>query len=134
MTTPNRLSVFNIVSDPHWQLPIIALLPRRSVYTITRFLGRTHRGKTDCAALLSLFKLNNLCVKAGFQLTFKNSFAAYALFDEPRKVVCSTLHTKIVTLLLRLRLHNNVIKIVNDKFGFFNYFINPTWYIIAKKT
>ena len=134
ITTPNRLSVLNILSDPHWQLPILALLPRHSVHTITRFLGRTHRSKTDCAALVSLFKLSTMCTKAGFQITFINSFAAHALFDESRKVVCSKLHTKIVKLILRLRLHKAVIKIVNDKFGFFNYFINPTWYITAQKT
>jgi len=32
----------------------------------------------------------------------------------------------------RQKLERMVFRIVNDRMGFFNYFINPTWYLVGK--
>jgi 2-polyprenyl-3-methyl-5-hydroxy-6-metoxy-1,4-benzoquinol methylase len=60
LSTPNRLSLFNIISDPHWGLPILALFNREQVkeYFI-RYFRKNDYYRTDIAELLSLASMQN---------------------------------------------------------------------------
>ena len=133
ISTPNRLSMLNIISDPHWNLPCISLFPRKWVKLFVKTIFRKDRRKRkDWAALLSLFKLRKLLIRNQFEMNFVNSIVCKYLFEEPESVVCKPSHIKIINWMKRHNLQNLVLKIVNDKFGLINYFINPTWYLIGK--
>ncbi|MFQ5822617.1 MAG: class I SAM-dependent methyltransferase [bacterium] len=134
LSTPNRWSPLNFISDPHWNLPLVSVLPRKTVvFFVTRLFYRENHVRRDFAALLSLFKINRLFERENIKLQFVNQKIAAQLFIHPRAVVNSNLHLNVVKWLQTLKLEKLVTGMVNDKFGFFNYFINPTWYLIGKK-
>jgi 2-polyprenyl-3-methyl-5-hydroxy-6-metoxy-1,4-benzoquinol methylase len=135
ISTPNRWSPLNFVSDPHWNLPFISVLPRSAVaFFMTKLTRREDRVRKDFAALLSLQKINRLFTTENIQLRCVNRKIAEQLFIRPKAVVNSDLHLRVVNLLQKIKLEKLVSSLVNDNFGFFNYFINPTWYLIGQKT
>jgi len=133
ISTPNRLSVLNAISDPHWNLPFISLFTRRWVKVFVKniFL-KDRRQREDWAALVSLFKLRKIMNMNKLEMKFVNSLVGQYLFEKPESVVCKPSHIKLVKKLNHHGIYEWIEKIVNDKFGFFNYYINPTWYIIGK--
>ncbi|MCH8957118.1 methyltransferase domain-containing protein [candidate division KSB1 bacterium] len=134
ISTPNRWSPLNFISDPHWNLPIVSVLPRKgATYFITKIIQREKFPREDFAALLSIFKIRHLFKNANFTLTFVNKRVAGELFTNPQAVVNSELHLKVVKLLKKLKLQKLILSTVNDKFGFFNALFNPTWYLVARK-
>lgn len=134
LSTPNRWSPLNFVSDPHWNLPLVSVLSRKGVEFFICKLTRREKCVRDFAALLSLFKLKNILRKNDLQFKFINRKIADALFSKPTSVVNSKLHLKAVTLLKKFKLQKGFNCLVNEKFGLFNYFLNPTWYLIAQKS
>jgi len=134
LSTPNRWSPLNVLMDPHWNLPAIALLPRKAViFCLANLLRRERRDREDFAALLSLRQLKHHLRHAGLQPEFVNTHVARALFQRPTAVVNSDLHLRIVQTLRRAHLDSVLRKLVNDRFGLFNYLFNPTWYLVAQK-
>ncbi|MFQ5706686.1 MAG: class I SAM-dependent methyltransferase [bacterium] len=134
LSTPNRWSPLNFLSDPHWNLPLLAALPRKAVsFVVTKLVRRENLARPDFAALLSLFRVRRMFHRTEFELQFLNRRIARALFSRPTAVVNSDIHLKIVNGLKRLKLAKLVIQMVNDKFGLFNFVLNPTWYLIGKK-
>ncbi len=135
ISTPNRWSPLNFISDPHWNLPVVSVLPRKAVaYFITKIVQREKFMREDFAALLSIYKIRRLFKDANFTLTFVNKRVAGELFTNPQAVVNSELHLKVVKLLKKLKLQKLILSTVNDKFGFFNAFLNPTWYLVASNS
>ncbi len=133
ISTPNRWSPLNFVSDPHWNLPFVSVLPRRAVnWYITKLLHREKIARADFAGLFSLFKLRHWLKQESFELRFVNLKIAQRLFQQPTAVVNSEAHIRVVNWLMRWRLDKLVARLVNDGLGVFNYFINPTWYLVAK--
>ena len=134
LSTPNRLSPLNFVCDPHWGLPFVSVLPRQGVaFLVKHVFRRDNRKRDDWAALVSLFRLKKLFENNGFKFEFKNVEAAKMLFKNPASVVCSSFHLKIVSYLKKAAAERLVYHLVNDEVGLFNYFINPTWYVVGKK-
>ena len=132
ISTPNRLSLLNLISDPHWGLPFISLLPRKIVVLFVKYLfRRDRRHRNDWASLCSLFKLKKLLKNNNLKFEFTNTEAVKFLFKNPTSVVCRSLHLKIVSLLKKRKAEKYIYRIVNDKPGFFNYVINPTWYMVG---
>ena len=132
LSAPNRWSPLNFISDPHWNLPVVSVLPRSAVaYFITNIVHREKFTREDFAALLSIYKIRRLFKDANFTLTFVNKRVAGELFINPKAVVNGELHLSIVNWLKKLKLERLILSLVNDKFGFFNAFINPTWYLVA---
>ena len=133
ISTPNRFSLLNLFCDPHWNLPFIALFSRRWVRLFVRnIFQRDRRNREDWAALISLFTFKKIMNRNQLEIKFVNFYVAKYLFKKPEAIVCKPSHVKLVYWMKRSGLELLVEKIVNDKFGFFNYFINPTWYIIGK--
>lgn len=134
LSTPNRWSPLNFIADPHWNLPVVSVLPRQAVKRVVQDLWRRERSdRPDTAALLSLPRLTQLLRANHLQPHFVNTHIAQALFAIPTSVVNSDLHLRIVAYLKKLHLETALKKLVNDRFGFFNYVVNPTWYIVAQK-
>lgn len=133
LSTPNRWSPLNFISDPHWNLPAIAVLPRRAVgFCVTRIFRREDNRRSDLAALLSLRKVSRLFKNVSVQLRFVNRHVVQSLFRCPGSVVNSDLHFKAVEAVKRLRLDQALCTLVNDKFALFNHIINPTWYFVGQ--
>lgn len=135
LSAPNRWSPLNFISDPHWNLPLVAILPRKGVeFFITRVIRREKTARPDFAALFSLTALRRWLLKNGLQFELVNQTAARRLFVNPKAVVNSNFHLSVVHWLRKLRLENLIVALVNERFGVFNHFINPTWYLLAKKS
>lgn len=133
ISTPNRFSILNAVSDPHWNLPIVALFPRKVVaFLVQKVFRRDKRQRTDWAALLSLKKMTRILKTNNFNTIFVNTQVVKILFQNPQAVVCHPAHIQIVQWICKNKFDRVVYRIVNDRWGFFNYFINPTWYIIGR--
>ena len=134
INTPNRLSPVNFMSDPHWGMPVVSIFPRKWVKLFIRdILRKDRRVRQDWPALVGLFQLKALLLKHKFTMHFENKTVAKYLFQAPNAVVCSKTHLQIVALLKSFRCDKLITKFVNNKFGCFNYFVNPTWYIICFK-
>jgi len=133
LTTPNRWSPLNFISDPHWNLPLVSVLPKKAVvWFVTKIVNRDPEEREDMAALLSLKTLRRLLLDAGFEIRLVNRLVATALFENPRSVVNSDFHLEAVERLRALRLDRPLCRLVNDRFGVFNYLLNPTWYLVGK--
>jgi 2-polyprenyl-3-methyl-5-hydroxy-6-metoxy-1,4-benzoquinol methylase len=84
ISTPNRWSPLNFVSDPHWNLPFVSVLPRKAVnWYITKLLQR-EKLRADFAALFSFFKLRRWLNQAGFEVRFVNTKIANAVHPANR--------------------------------------------------
>jgi SAM-dependent methyltransferase len=134
ISTPNRYSVVNLISDPHWHLPLVAMLPRPLVkLVVQKICRRDPRQREDWPALLSLRQLSQLLVRQGFCWQMVNQLAMEVLFQRPQAIVCRPLHLRLVNWVRRHRWQAWGQRLVNDHQGVFNFLINPTWYIIGQR-
>jgi 2-polyprenyl-3-methyl-5-hydroxy-6-metoxy-1,4-benzoquinol methylase len=133
ISTPNRFSILNVISDPHWSLPLVSLFSRQIVrYLVKDIFKRDQRERSDWAALVSLRRLKKILKINKIEIYFMNRFVAKVLFAKPEAVICHPRHFQIVRWIQRQKLERMVFRIVNDRMVFFNYFINPTWYLVGK--
>ena len=133
ISTPNRFSILNAISDPHWGLPFVSLFSRPLVrFGVKHIFRRDRRERSDWAALLSLGYLRKLLDINQIELNFMNCFVAKMLFQKPEAVVCHPRHFQVVRWIQRHKLERMIHRIVNDRARFFNYFINPTWFLVGK--
>ncbi|MFQ5676006.1 MAG: class I SAM-dependent methyltransferase [bacterium] len=134
LSTPNRWSPLNFFSDPHWNLPLVSTLPRKGVeYFITKIARREKNVRADFAALLSFPQLTRLLKAARFTFQMVNKTVAAQLFRNSKAVVNKDTHLKIARALRKLHLEKLIVWLVKDELGFFNTFLNPTWYLVAEK-
>jgi SAM-dependent methyltransferase len=134
ISTPNRWAVLNLISDPHWNLPVVAALPRRGVeFFITKLVRRESIIRQDFAALFSLRQLRQWLAENQFRSQFVHNAVVQNLFSQPTSVVNSDAHLALIRLAQKLHLEKTAYAIVNERFGLFNHLINPTWYLIAQK-
>ena len=133
ISTPNRFSILNLISDPHWNLPGVALFSRGVVaFLVQKIFRRDMRDRNDWAALLSLNKLKKLLIVNKFELIFVNSFVSKILFQKPKSVVCHPSHIRLVQWVEAHDFDRWIYRLVNDRVGLFNFLINPTWHVIGK--
>ena len=133
ISTPNRYSFFNIISDPHWGMPFLSLFNRDQIkkYFLKNF-RKTDYQRDDTAELLSLKEVINLFSKK-FSIKICTKFSVDYLLNGGKGMVWSNFHLKIVKTVNILGLKNILIRIANDKPGMINRFFNPTFYLILKK-
>ncbi len=133
LSTPNRFSLLNIISDPHWNLPGVALFPRSGVIFFVREICRRDCcQRTDWAALLSLSKLKKIMATYNFDIKFVNSLVAKILFQRPQAVICHPRQLRFIQWMKDHLLDRWIYRLVNDRIGIFNFLINPTWYVIGR--
>lgn len=133
ISTPNRYSLFNIISDPHWGMPFLSLFDRDQIkkYFLKTFRNSDY-SRNDIAELLSLKDLFELFSK-DFSIKICTKFSIDYLLNGGKGLVWSNFHIQIVKTIKILGLKNILIRIANDKPGIINRFFNPTFYIILKK-
>ncbi|MBD3383683.1 methyltransferase domain-containing protein [candidate division KSB1 bacterium] len=135
LSTPNRLAFLNILCDPHYSLPFVALLKRKSLKTLlSSWLQVTEPDKQDHAELFSLDQLDRLLKQNSLQWKFVNQAALTFAQQQPHSIWNRNWHLKIIQILNTIGLYSKLLNLVDDSNGAFNRFINPTWFIMAQKT
>lgn len=133
LSTPNRLSVFNIIADPHWGLPFLGLLKCDQVKKYyLKFFRKNDFQRDDIAELLSLHKLYEMFTN-NFRLKLCTKFSVEYLLNGGKGLVWSSFHLWLIKLVNLLRLKRLLLIIANDKPGIINKFFTPTLYIILKR-
>lgn len=133
LSTPNKLSVFNFLNDPHFGLPVVSILKRQSIkkYFLKHF-RKTDYNRNDIAQLFSLNALLNL-FKTDFKISLYTKYSVKELFNGNKGIVWSNFHLKLITFCKFLMLDKVLIKIANDKIGLLNKYFTPTFYFVLKK-
>ncbi len=133
LSTPNKYSVINIISDPHWGMPFLSLFKRNQIkkYFLKHFRKDDFK-RTDIAELFSLGEIQRKFSKKFSILLFTNYSVEY-LLNGGKGIVWSNFHMMMVRLVKSLGLKKLLLKIANDKTGIVNKFLTPTFYIILKK-
>ena len=133
LSTPNKYSIFNIITDPHWGLPFVSLLKRDSIRRyFLKYFRRTEFDRNDIAQLISLSQLIKIFDnKFGIKLNTK--FSVEQLLNGNKGIAWSDFHLNILKFLKRLKIDKPVKFFANDSAGFINNFFNPTFYFLLKK-
>ena len=133
LSTPNRLSVFNVVSDPHWGLPLLSIFSRKTIrkYFLRNF-RKSESERKDIAQLLSLKELMTLFGNK-FNFALFTSYAVEELLKGNKGIIWSDFHLALLKLIKIFRFDELILGIVNDKPGFINKFLTPTFYSLLEK-
>jgi 2-polyprenyl-3-methyl-5-hydroxy-6-metoxy-1,4-benzoquinol methylase len=132
LSTPNRFSLLNIISDPHFSLPLISLLKREHIKNYFLPLVRKddlHRN--DIAELISLNEIKKMA--ADYNIILNTKFTLSELLNGNNGIIWSDFHLKLIDLIKKMRLKNLLLGISNDNESFLNKFITPTFYLVLKK-
>ena len=133
LSTPNKLSILNVIADPHWGVPFISLLKRESIkkYFLSVF-RKTEAGRKDIAELSSL-KILLSFVEDKFEVKLFTEYAVKELLKGNKGIVWSNFHLMLVGAINRLKLGKLISRMANDGFGLINKFFTPTFYFILRK-
>ncbi|MHB1688332.1 MAG: class I SAM-dependent methyltransferase [Ignavibacteriaceae bacterium] len=134
LSTPNKLSIINLLSDPHFGLPFISLLKRKNIkkYFLKYFRKKDYH-RTDVAQLLSLKELRNVFYnKFGYKLFTKE--VVQKLFEGNKGIVWSNFHLSIIKVLRTLKLDKTILKISGNDFRIINKYFTPTFYFVLRKS
>jgi SAM-dependent methyltransferase len=133
LSTPNRLSLFNIVADPHWGLPFLSFFKRDQIKKyFLKIFRKSDYHRDDIAELLSLKKLYKLFSEK-YSINICTKFSVKYLLNGGKGLVWSNFHLGLIKLVNLLGLNSLLINFSNDKPGIINKFFTPTFYIILKK-
>jgi SAM-dependent methyltransferase len=133
LSTPNKYSLINIISDPHWGMPIISLFNRNQIkkYFLKNFRKNDYQ-RDDIAQLLSLNKLYDL-FEQHFSIKIFTKFSVDYLLDGGKGLVWSNFHLRLIKMVNHFGLSKILRRIANDNPGIVNKFFTPTFYIILKR-
>ncbi len=133
LSTPNRSSILNIISDPHWGIPFLCLFNREQIrkYFLKYFRKNDYR-RDDIAELLSLKNLIDLFSNF-FSIKICTIFSVNYLLSGGRGLVWSAFHLSLVKYLNEFGMNKVIRRVANDRIGILNKFFTPTFYIILKK-
>jgi ubiquinone/menaquinone biosynthesis C-methylase UbiE len=133
ISTPNRHSILNIISDPHWGLAMAALKSREDLRTMLRKHRPADAERSDLAQLFSYKQLAALLADAGLEPTLRQKQVTEIMFTEPEKVVWTKSHLSAIRIAKKLALPRLVQALLSNNAGIINRFISPAWYIVARK-
>jgi SAM-dependent methyltransferase len=133
LSTPNKNSFLNIISDPHWGMPIISLFNRNQIkkYFLKNFRKSDYQ-RDDIAELLSFKKICELFGQ-NYSIKIFTKFSVSYLLDGGKGLVWSNFHLRLVKMVNFFGLNKTLMRIANDNPGIINKFFTPTFYIILKK-
>ena len=132
ISTPNKLSLFNILSDPHWGLPFLSLFKRPAIRKyFLRFFRREDSDREDLAELLSLKELSGLF--KDFPGRLYTEEIVKLISKDFRGVLWNDFHVALYFFLKKCRLFYLVKKTANNKPGIVNKFFTPTFYAVHSK-
>ena len=133
LSTPNKFSFINIISDPHWGIPFLCLFKRDHIKKyFLKYFRKNDYNRDDIAELLSLNEISELFGN-NFHINFRTKFSVNYLMDGGKGLVWSKFHLGIVRFLNYSGLAKIIRRMANDNFGIINKYFTPTFYIILKK-
>ncbi len=133
ISTPNRTSLLNILSDPHWGFPLVALMSRARIKKFFLPVFRKQEiNRSGIAQLLSLKDLEQ-CTSGLYHPELRTLAALQALFAGNKGVVWSDFHLFLIRLIKLVRVDSILLSIANNKSGILNRYFTPTFYCIYKK-
>lgn len=133
ISTPNKSSIFNIMSDPHWGIPFLCLFNREQIKKyFLKFFRKNDFNRKDIAQLFSLKELINY-FEVDFSVQLHTKSSVDYLLNGGKGIVWSKFHLTLVRLVNTFGLSRIIRKISNDGIGFINKFFVPTFYLILKK-
>lgn len=134
LSTPNKLSLINLFSDPHWGFPVVSVLPRKIIKKIFLPVFRKKEiHRKDIAQLLSLKELSSIFVNLHLKYYLNTTLAVQTLFENPEQIIWSNLHITLLKTIRRLNLQRFLIRIANNENGLVNKFFTPTFYFVLRK-
>jgi len=132
LSTPNRYSLLNILSDPHFGLPFISLLKRHQIKKYFLPLFRKEDSfRNDIAQLLSLKELKKM--SGDYEMSLNTKISISELIKGNKGVVWSSFHVGLLNIIVRTGLDKLIVKAANDRESFLNHFLTPTFYLILKR-
>lgn len=133
LSTPNRFSLLNAVSDPHWGFPLISLMNRKIIrkYFLSIF-RKDELNREDLPELLSLNKIR-LLFGNGFDIDLFSKLSVIEVFNGNKGIIWSDFHISLINHLKRIKADFLLKRISNDKFGIINKFLTPTFYLVMKR-
>jgi SAM-dependent methyltransferase len=132
ISTPNRFSLFNIIADPHFGLPLISVMRREQIKKYVLPLIRKEDSlRNDIAQLLSLKELKQM--SGDYEVILNTKFAVSELIKGNKGVIWSGFHIRLLNIILWTGLDKLMLKGANDKGSLLNYFFTPTFYLILKR-
>lgn len=133
LSTPNRLSIINFLSDPHWGAPFVSILSRNLIKNFfIKFFRKTERHRKDIPQLLTLNKILKL-FSDKFEIKIMTDFSVDELFKENKGIIWSDFHLKLINTLKSIKADRIIRRISNNNFGFVNKYLTPTFYLLMKK-
>lgn len=133
LSTPNKFSLLNLISDPHWGFPVIALMNRRvNKKFFLSIFRKDELNRKDIPELLSLNKVK-LLFGNEFEIYLFTKLSVIELFNGNEGIVWSNFHIRLINFLKKIRADSLIEKIANDNFGIINKIFTPTFYFIMKK-
>ena len=133
LSTPNKYSLINIVSDPHWGVPLVAILNRNQIkkYFLKIFRKRQVSRK-DIAQLLSLNNINRI-FNGQFEKSLKTKFVVEWVMDRKQGVIWGKFHKALLNIIKFTRIDKLLLIITNDNYGIINKYFTPTFYLLLRK-
>ncbi|HSW56550.1 MAG TPA: class I SAM-dependent methyltransferase [Ignavibacteriaceae bacterium] len=133
LSTPNKFSLINIISDPHWGMPFLSLFKRNQIKKyFLKYFRKSDYSRDDVAELLSLKRLYDLFGQY-YSLKIFTKFSVEYLINGGKGLVWSKFHLRLVRMVNLLGLKKLLMRIANDQPGIINKFFTPTFYISLKK-
>jgi ubiquinone/menaquinone biosynthesis C-methylase UbiE len=133
LSTPNKYSIINIMSDPHWGKPFVSLLNREQIKKyFLKYFRKSELNRNDIAQLFSLNKIN-LVFDGQFVKKINTDFAVDWLLKGNEGIIWSEFHKKLLRFTKILKADKFLLKAANKKYGIVNNFFTPTFYFLLKK-
>jgi len=133
LSSPNRNSIINFISDPHWGLPVISLLKRKQIKKyFLKIFRKSEINREDIAELLSLKRIV-LLFSDKFEMKLCTDYAIKQLFAGNPGIVWSRFHLLLISIAKKTGLNKLILKISNDKRGILNNYFTPTFYFLFSK-
>ena len=110
LSTPNRFSLLNIISDPHFGLPFISLFKRKQIKKyFLPLLRKDDSHRNDIAQLLSLKELKKC--PHDYDIILNTKFAVSELIKGNKGIIWSDFHIKLLNFILKDRLDKSYLKL-----------------------
>jgi 2-polyprenyl-3-methyl-5-hydroxy-6-metoxy-1,4-benzoquinol methylase len=133
LSTPNKYSLLNIISDPHWGMPLLSLFKRKQVnkYFLKHFRKKDYE-RSDVAELISLKEIKSKFSEK-FSVSLFTKYSVEYLFNGGKGIVWSNFHLRMVKIAKALGFNKILLRIANNNPGIINKFFTPTFYVLLKK-
>jgi 2-polyprenyl-3-methyl-5-hydroxy-6-metoxy-1,4-benzoquinol methylase len=133
LSTPNKYSIINIITDPHWGVPLVSILNRDITRNyFLKYFRKSEAKRRDIAELLSLEMIMDLFNKK-FEVRLFTKQAVNELFNGNKGIVWSNFHLKLLRISGRFGINKFIQKISNNDAGLVNKYFTPTFYFVIKK-